>query len=80
MQNNEQLKPLPLGPTKAQLHKMYWNVPTEVLKLEINRAIRKHRNIPQSTTIYNRTLLLPEFKILIEFLGYPKGYEKEFRQ
>ena len=80
IEKKETLLPLPLGVTKKKLHKMYHHVPTQVLKDEINAVIRKHRNIPPNVAVHSHTLLLPEFKSLIALLGYPKGYEKHFRE
>lgn len=78
MLQKTELRPLPYNPTKTELKKMFPKVNHCTLMDEVNAAMKEHRG--ERFNAHDRILFKPEFEKVIALYGYPKGYEKEFRE
>ena len=73
------LKKLPRNVSKKELHSLYPEEHPKRLNRFANEVMAEHQKKDYKLVKRNRNLTHVEWVMLIEILGYPEGYEKEFR-
>ncbi len=72
MQQPKELKELPSIPSKQKIMDMYWQLPRDYVKRQINTILEA-----DGESKHRRCLNHKQFKELIDILGIPKGYRYE---